>query len=274
MLSPTNDQTIIVTGVSGGIGAATAHLLLKNGYAVIGLDRESGYDEAFPASRYRHFVADITDEDSVRETCTQIQRQAQDELQASAAPSHAILVAGGALPDEIADDDDNPLSLSLSLDVFRSSVDINLCAQYICIKHFVPLLESAGSSAEKSAVVNRSITLVSSINSMGDFGYPAYSAAKAGLAGLTKSLAIPLGRLNIRINAIAFGTVLTASVKELHAANEHHFSQMRSLAALKSGFSSVDEAAQVLVSITQLSSVTGQIITADWGQAVPGNHTR
>jgi len=274
MLSPTNDQTIIVTGVSGGIGAATAHLLLKNGYAVIGLDRESGYDEGLPAIRYRHFVADITDEDSVRETCAQIRRHAQDELQASAAPSHAILVAGGALPGEIADDDDNPLSLNLSLDVFRSSVDINLCAQYICIKHFVPLLESAGGSAGKSTVVNRSITLVSSINSMGDFGYPAYSAAKAGLAGLTKSLAIPLGRLNIRINAVAFGTVLTASVKELHAANEHHFSRMRSLAALKSGFSSVDEAAQVLVSITQLSSVTGQIITADWGQAVPGNHTR
>lgn len=263
-----NSPTVIVTGTLGGIGADVARLLLEGGWVVIGIDKQPDYEGKLSHERYCHFTIDITDEDSVREACPEILRKGRERIKAFSEPSHVILIAGGALREEI--DDDDPLNLDL--DLFRKSIDLNLCGQYICIKHFVPLLESA-KAPESGQIPDRSITLVSSINSMGDFGYPAYSAAKAGLAGLTKSLAVPLGHRNIRINAVAFGTVLTEYARKLHAADSSHFGRLEKLAALERLMTSAD-AAQVLISITQLRSVTGTIVTADCGQAVPGDHSR
>jgi NAD(P)-dependent dehydrogenase (short-subunit alcohol dehydrogenase family) len=263
--------TAIVTGTSGGIGAETARLLLKSGFTVIGLDRNlPGNNNGFlHDEHYHHFVTDITDEDSVRETCTEIQKKICSELDTFTPPSHAILISGGALSEEVRGD-----PLDLDLDAFRKSVDVNLSGQYICIKHFVQLFESASlPTPEPGTIVDQSITMVSSINSVGDFGYPAYSAAKAGLAGLTKSLAVPLGRRGIRINTVAFGTVRTDYTEGLHATDSDHFNRLEKLSALGRTSTSA-EAAQVLLSMTQLSSVTGMVITADCGQAVPGNHHR
>ena len=249
-----SDHVIVVTGSSGGIGGAAVQFFLEDGFTVIGIDNNTSALERFSEGDYHHVAANITIEDEVRSACAKIQNLTP--------PAHAILVAGGALPEEI--QNKNPLDLDVGL--FRDSVDINLTGQYICIKHLVPLLRKAKSS-------NRSITLISSINSMGDFGYPAYSAAKAGLAGLTKSLVVPLGHLNIRINAVAFGTVRTDYSERAHGDDAHHFDRLRKLAALER-VSTSDEAALVLVTLTRLSSVTGTIITADCGQAVPGNHNR
>jgi meso-butanediol dehydrogenase / (S,S)-butanediol dehydrogenase / diacetyl reductase len=263
-------QTAIVTGVSGGIGIETARLLLKSGFNVIGLDKDLPVNgDGFPTGEhYHHFVTDITDEDSVRKACAEI-REGRGELDAFAPPSHAILIAGGALLDEVQGD-----PLDVDLKVFRRSVDVNLSAQYICIKHFVRLFEAASmQTLEPATISDQSITMVSSINSVGDFGYPAYSAAKAGLAGLTKSLVVPLGRRGIRINSVALGTVRTDYVESLHENEPGHFSRREELTAL-GRISTIAEAAQVLFSMTQLSSVTGTIITADSGQAVPGNHHR
>lgn len=262
-------QTAIVTGASGGIGAETTRLLLKNGCAVIGLDKDYPDLGTLPSELYYHFKADITDDDSVRHACAQIQQIRSEELNAFAPPSHAILAAGGALPEEVCQED----PLDLNLDTFRRSVDVNLSGQYICIKHFVPLLleKTEMPALESAAGVDRSITMVSSINSVGDFGYPAYASAKAGLAGLAKSLAVPLGRRGIRINVVAFGTVRTHYAEGLHASDPSHFSRLEKLSALER-ISTRAEAAQVLLSMTQLSSVTGTIITADCGQALPGNH--
>jgi NAD(P)-dependent dehydrogenase (short-subunit alcohol dehydrogenase family) len=258
-----NDETVIVTGALGGIGAVAAQDLLNNGSTVIGIDQKPDSKNYFANERYRHFTIDITDENSVQEICK--------EIRAFAKPRHALLIAGGALAEEI--DDEDPLGLDI--EIFRRSIDINLSGQYICIKHFVPLLESAKDLDPSTTAkdLNRSITLVSSINSIGDFGYPAYSAAKAGLTGLTKSLAVPLGRRHIRINAVAFGTVQTDHARKLHAADHGHFSRLENLAALERVMTSAD-AARVLISITQLRGLTGTIITADCGQAVPGNHNR
>lgn len=268
ILNHANGPSVIVTGALGGIGANVARLLLDDGWTVIGIDKVQDNERRFSHERYCHFTIDVTDEDSVRKVCTQIQQKECEEIRASAEPSHAILVAGGALPEEIEDED----PLNLGLDIFRRSVDLNLCGQFICIKHFASLLESAKAPGS-GQFLDRSITLVSSINSIGDFGYPAYSAAKAGLAGLTKSLAVPLGHRNIRINAVAFGTVLTEYARKLHAADSSHFQRLEKLAALERLMTSAD-AARVLISITQLSSLTGTIITADCGQAVPGDHNR
>lgn len=255
-----SDRVIVVTGSSGGIGGAVVWSLLKDGgYSVIGIDKKTAPEKILAESNYRHFVADVNNEDEIRSV--------HNEIRSLAPLAHAILVAGGALPEEIRDDKgEEPDPLKLNLDSFRKSVDINLTGQYICVKYLAPLLEAADG-------IDRSITLVSSINAIGDFGYPAYSAAKAGLTGLTESLAVPLGRLNIRINAVAFGTVRTAYSTDVHGFDANHFDRLEKLAAL-GRLSDEDEAARVLVALIRLNNITGTIITADCGQAVPGNHNR
>jgi len=67
--------------------------------------------------------------------------------------------------------------------------------------------------------------------------------------------------------------VPTDYVENLHEGDPGHFNRREELAAL-GRISTIAEAAQVLLSMTQLSNVTGMIITADCGQAVPGNHSR
>jgi len=268
ILNPMHGQTAIVTGASGGIGVEAVRLLIKNGYSVIGLDKDYHPDlGTLPGDQYCHVKVDITDDDSVRQACVQIRQIGSAEPKAFATPSHAILAAGGALPEEVCYED----PLDLHLDTFQKSVTVNLSGQYVCLKHFVPLLERAEKpTLGSAAIVDRSITMVSSINSVGDFGYPAYASAKAGLAGLARSLAGSLGRRGIRINVVAFGTVRTQYAEELHASDPSHFSRLEKLAALER-ISTSTEAAQVLLAMTQLSSVTGQVITADCGQAIPGN---
>lgn len=244
---------VVVTGACGGIGSSTVRLLISRGTSVVGIDKRPDVIRDLGAN-YRGIMADITDDETLARAISDITDQVE--------PSHAILVAGGALDEEIR----APDPLAVDTDVFRRSVDVNLVGQYLVIKHLVPFL--ANSSAQ-----DRSITLVSSINAMGDFGYPAYSAAKAALSGITATLAVPLGRRNIRLNAVAFGTVLTDRSHELHDSDLNHFARLRRLAALPRLLTQED-AARTLVSVTELVGLTGAIIPADCGQVVPGNHSR
>jgi NAD(P)-dependent dehydrogenase (short-subunit alcohol dehydrogenase family) len=255
-----NGRTVVVTGASGGIGISTVRMLLDKQYHVIGLDKSSKAEKNFRGEPYFHFNVDISREQEVQAACREISAR-RCEMEEFKSPDYAVLIAGGALPEEIKCD---PLNIEMA--IFRGSIDLNLSAQYICIKHLVPLLRSDSTSGRDS-----SITLTSSINSMGDFGYPAYSAAKAGLTGLTKSLARPLGRHMIRINAVAFGTVITENDEKLHIDDPTHFDRLRHLTALGK-LLTVEQAARILVEIMELSGMSGTVIPADYGQVIPGNH--
>jgi NAD(P)-dependent dehydrogenase (short-subunit alcohol dehydrogenase family) len=76
------------------------------------------------------------------------------------------------------------------------------------IREFLPLLEF-GHTRQAPDATDRSITLVSSINALRDYGLPAYSAAKAGMFGFIRAMAPELGTRGIRINAVVPGTVET-----------------------------------------------------------------
>jgi NAD(P)-dependent dehydrogenase (short-subunit alcohol dehydrogenase family) len=248
-------HTVLVTGAAGGIGGATTRILLAKGVRVVGVDLDPSVAVLEGGDGYEGVVADVTSEEDL----SRLARRVADPPP----PAHLILAAGGALQEEV----DAPDGLRLPVEVFRRSVEVNLVGQYLAIKHLTPAL--AASSAE-----DRSITVVSSINAVGDFGLPAYSAAKAGLSGLVAALAVPLGRLGVRINAVAFGTVLTDQARELHRSDPAHFSQLAGLSVLDR-LMSTEEAAKVLVALAEdLRPVTGTVLTADFGQSVPGRHGR
>jgi NAD(P)-dependent dehydrogenase (short-subunit alcohol dehydrogenase family) len=191
-------------------------------------------------------------------------RQILDSLAINFTVNHAILVAGGALSEEV----EATSPLNVSANVIQKSINLNLVSQLLLIQELAPILARA-------QPLNKSVTLVSSLNAKGDFGYPAYSAAKAGLSGIANSLAAPLGKDGIRINAVQFGTVVTARSLELHGNNATHYQRLQELAIVAGRFVTAKEAAQVLYCLSiELTPITGSSIEAANGQGLPGNHYR
>ncbi len=107
---------------------------------------------------------------------------------------------------------------------------------------------------------------MSSINAVMDFGLPAYSAAKSGLLGLTKSLSSETGKYNIRVNSILPGTTLTQKTSVEPKAYDKYLK-----GSLLGRFSTADEIAETIYCMAEkLTCITGQQIIADCGQSVKG----
>lgn len=185
---------VLVTGASGSIGAATVAALRDRDCEVVTADRT-----ALPADVAGHAATELT----VDLTADVDVGMAFDRIPVVGPLQHVVAIAGGGDIQELTSPD-QPIE---PLEVFNRAVVNNLHIAFITVRHAVPLL--------RRSVGDRSITVVGSINADGGYGAPGYSAAKAGLKGLVKSLAAPLGADGIRINCVALGTVDTANLHRL-----------------------------------------------------------
>lgn len=181
--------TAIVTGGSGGIGAATCHRLAQSGlFVYVGYagnaDKAHAVASAIGNAQALHI--DVTNDDSVNAAVEQATANG-DTL--------TVLVNNGG----IADDD---LLLRYSSERFLRTLDVNLAGAYRMSKAAVrPMLK-----ARHGRIIN-----VSSIVGLrGNAGQSAYAASKAGLIGFSKSLAREIGRKGITVNVVAPGFVATA----------------------------------------------------------------
>jgi NAD(P)-dependent dehydrogenase (short-subunit alcohol dehydrogenase family) len=165
--------------------------------------------------------------------------------------THIVSVAGWALDGEF-----EALKNTKTETVHRS-ITLNLESHIHLVRVLIPLLE-------KDPGKNKSITLISSINAIRDFGLPAYSAAKAGLGGFVRSMAAELGEHGIRINAVLSGTIKS----ERTLRHPKDFEVLKRTTALKR-LVTADEIAQLVFALSHLlTCVTGQEIVADCGQSV------
>jgi NAD(P)-dependent dehydrogenase (short-subunit alcohol dehydrogenase family) len=233
----------LITGVSGGIGSAVAAALAPT-HDLVGWDIVSDGAPHDLLSRFSEL--DHEDEGAVELACRDL-----DTLDA------VICVAGRALAEEAKLDADNSLP---DPDTFRRSVHLNLVGHYNVIYHTAPIL---GRSERRT-----SITLVSSINTLQGFGLPAYTAAKAGLRGLTVSLAKHLGEQDVRINAVALGTVRTQASEMEWSHVPGRFKALSSESALHA-LATPEEAAEAICLVsTGLTHMTGQLVVVDGGQSI------
>ena len=144
---------------------------------------------------------------------------------------------------------------------WRQMLDVNLTGPFLVTKAALPLLERSG-----GAIVN--------IGSIEGFsanpGHAAYAASKAGVHGLTVALAVDLGPLGIRVNAVAPGwidTELNASFVERHPDRDEVVRQLGALHPV----GHIGAPTDVGDVVTWLASdearfVTGQVITVDGGR--------
>jgi 3-oxoacyl-[acyl-carrier protein] reductase len=191
-------KVAIVTGAGRGIGRATAELLAEQGATVVVNDLDGDVAKETAAALATEGIphsGDLTSSDAPEDLIkTAIDAQGRIDI--------IVNNAGYTL--------DAPVH-KMSDDWFQRMLDIHLVVPFRIVRAAAPhLREPAKKEREEGTEVFRKIVNVSSTS--GTFGNPGqanYSAGKAGVVGLTKTLAKEWGQFKINVNAVAFGFVDT-----------------------------------------------------------------
>lgn len=183
-------RTAIVTGSAKGIGAAVARRLAADGLAVAVID----LDEAACAGTVRAITdaggtalaigADVSDETAVQ--------AAVDRVAAELGPPTVLVNNAGIIRDN--------LLFKMSVDDWDAVLGVHLRGAFLMSRAIQAHMIDAG----YGRIVN-----LSSTAALGNRGQVNYSAAKAGMQGFTKTLALELGRFGVTANAIAPGFIET-----------------------------------------------------------------
>lgn len=243
-------RSALVTGAGGGIGAAVSRALARNGASVLVTDINSDAaaavansitDEGYSAA---HFGFDVRDKAAAVEAATLAASLADGTL-------HILVNNAGAIAPAMFKD--------LEEEDFRRIVDIHLMGSFLCSKAALPFLPDDGSG--------RIINVTSAAGLVGTIGQANYGAAKAGIIGLTKSLAKELARRQITVNAIA-PLAATAMTENIRSSEKL---AAKTLARIPLGrWATPEEIAGTFVFFASDAAgyITGQVLPVDGGTVI------
>jgi 3-oxoacyl-[acyl-carrier protein] reductase len=190
-----DERWIIVSGAGGAVGRVVASHYAARGEKVLALDRTFGSVPLQPEVVAR--TLDLTDEAAVRQALA-------EAIPASA--SIALLVnAVGLIWNEPTLSFKGAKLVPHGVASWRNVIEANLTAPFVVAAQVAARMARRGGGA----IVN-----FSSIASEGNAGQAAYSAAKAGIEGMTRTMAIELGPLGVRVNALALGFIDVATTRD------------------------------------------------------------
>ncbi len=189
-------QAALITGGAGGIGSATARLFAQQGVAVALFDRDGDGAERVAAELRQGGARAIAGAMDVRDLDAFAAAVERTEHELGGL-DYVVSVAGGGTRQTLA---------TLSLEDWHAVIDLNLTGPFNAIKVGAPALRRRGGGA--IVTVGSLAGLRMSMNNG-----VSYTAAKAGVLGLTRHAAFELGRDNIRVNAVLPGPVLTPQMK-------------------------------------------------------------
>jgi NAD(P)-dependent dehydrogenase (short-subunit alcohol dehydrogenase family) len=183
-------KVCVLTGVAGGIGAATAEVFAREGAKVVGVDL---VDHSVGDLSLQ---ADVTDEAAV----TDMYERAKTEFGAI----HVLFNNAGISPP------DDASVLETPLEIYERVQAVNLRSVFLCCKHGIPhLLDAGGGSVINTASFVATLGAATSQVS--------YTASKGGVLAMSRELGVEFAKQGVRVNALSPGPVDTPLLRELFA---------------------------------------------------------
>ncbi len=237
----------IVTGAASGMGRATAKVFARDGARVAAMDvNREGLDETVreiekEGGEVRAYLLDVSDHKAIGETIAAVAKQFGG---IDIIVNNAGIAAISSLDNERYDE------------IWTRVLAINLTAHQRIVRAALPHLRKS----DHPRIVN-----IASTEALGASPQDtAYAAAKAGVAGLTRAMAVDLGPEGITVNCICPGPILTGMTKAIPDEHKTIFAKRRT--ALKR-YGEPEEVAHMTLSLClpAASYITGAIIPVDGG---------
>jgi 3-oxoacyl-[acyl-carrier protein] reductase len=227
-------RVAVITGGSGAIGAAIGQALQSAGATAVSLD-------VVPAPHLGWKNCDVRDDEAVAAAVSEVVRE-------HGSVDIAVHAAGVSR---------DAVVWKLSLDDWDFVQSVNLRGAFSLLRHVIPAMRQGKHGGR--------IVLIGSINgSRGKFGTAAYSASKAGLLGLSKSVARETGKLGILINVVEPGWVRTPLTEKV----PQPIREAALAESLVGSFLDPDDVASAVLFLCGPGGkrITGQILRVDGGQ--------
>jgi len=249
------DKVALITGAGNGIGRATALRFAQEGALVVLADLdETGLAETSKlVTDAGGAVATVLGNVALREDV----KRMVDGATSTFGALHILINNAGITRDGLTTRIKNGEPLHLAEDQWQAVLDVNLKGTWLCCQAAaVPMIEQ-----NYGRIVN-----TSSIAALGNIGQANYAASKAGIIGLTKTLALEWARYHIAVNCVTPGGVNTRMTETIP---EKIITSLLENIPLKR-FAEPKEiaAAHVFLSSEEASYITGQVIFVDGGVSV------
>ncbi len=193
-MSDLNKKNIIVTGATGGIGSSIVKKLSENGANIIAsgtkVDKLEDLKKKFNNLKILPF--DISQNDKVENFIEQASQELGGNLD-------CIINNAGVTNDNLA--------IRMTLDEWKKVIDLNLTSTFLMCKYAIKKMLKN----KRGKIVN----IASVVGHTGNIGQSNYTASKAGLIAMSKSLALEYAKKNININCISPGFIKTAMTDKI-----------------------------------------------------------
>lgn len=239
------DKVVLITGATRGIGAACAVAfaaagakLVLHGRTTLGPAVQAALDQR--GADYQFLTADMADPTAVA--------QLADDAWAAYGHLDVLINNAGMVKDK--------LFTGMQLTDFDQVIDVDLRGPFVLMQALMKRFNH-----QRSGVI---INLASVVGLHGNLGQANYAAAKAGLVGLTKTVAREGARRGVRANAIAPGMIASDMTKAL---SDRVQESLKAQVPLKR-FGQPAEVASAALFLAQNDYVTGQVVVVDGGMTI------